>query len=135
MKHPTTKAATVGYVEAIVSNDQKIASSTDVDACVVTITKNGDYYTIAFDSNYISAGGSNTDLKITTTAPSSSSTDNANWVISTVTSSYGSFQIKNSKQDKRAILWRSGSINKFGNYAASTIGTEYYYIDLYELAN
>ena len=134
MKHPTTTAATVGYVEANVSNDQKIASSTDVDACVVTITKNGDYYTIAFDSNYISAGGSNTDLKITTTAPSSSSTDNANWVISTVTS-YGSFQIKNSKQDKRAILWRSGSINKFGNYAASTIGTEYYYIDLYELAN
>lgn len=133
MKHPTKKAATVGFVQAQVSNNQ-IASSTDIDACVVTITKTGEYYTIAFDSNYISAGGSNTDLKITTTPPSSSLTDNANWVISTVTS-YGSFKIQNSKQDKRAILWRSGSINKFGNYAASTIGTEYYYIDLYELAN
>lgn len=133
MKHPTKTAATVGFVQAQVSNNQ-IASSTDIDACVVTITKTGEYYTIAFDSNYISAGGSNTDLKITTTPPSSSLTDNANWVISTVTS-YGSFKIQNSKQEKRAILWRSGSINKFGNYAASTIGTEYYYIDLYELAN
>lgn len=134
MKHPTTTAATVGFVQAQVSNNQ-ISSSTDVDACVVTITKNGDYYTIAFDSNYISAGGSNTDLKIATTPPSSRSTDNANWVISTVTS-YGSFQIKNSKQDTRAILWRSGTINKFGNYKASNAnGTEYYNIDLYELAN
>ena len=133
MKHPTKTAATVGFVQAQVSNNQ-IASSTDIDACVVTITKTGEYYTIAFDSNYISAGGSNTDLKITTTPPSSSLTDNANWVISTVTS-YGSFKIQNSKQEQRAILWRSGSINKFGNYAASTIGTEYYYIDLYELAN
>ena len=134
MKHPTTTAATVGYVEANVSNDQKIASSTDVDACVVTITKNGDYYTIAFDSNYISAVVSDTKLKIITNAPSSSSTDNAYWVISTVTS-YGSFQIKNSKQDKRAILWRSGT-NKFGDYSISNAnGKEYYNIDLYELAN
>lgn len=134
MKHPTTTEATVGYVEANVSNDQ-IASSTDVDACVVTITKNGDYYTIAFDSNYISAVVSDTKLKITPTAPSSSSTDNANWVISTVTS-YGSFQIKNSKQNSRAILWRSGTTNKFGDYSISNAnGKEYYNIDLYELAN
>ena len=133
MKHPTKTAATVGFVQAQVSNNQ-IASSTDIDACVVTITKTGEYYTIAFDSNYISAGGSNTDLKITTTPPSSSLTDNANWVISTVTS-YGSFQIKNSKQDKRAILWRSGT-NKFGDYSISNAnGKEYYNIDLYELAN
>ena len=134
MKHPTTTAATVGYVEATVDNE-KIASTTEVDACAVTITQNGDYYTITFGSNYIAAVTDKTSLKTITTAPSSSSTNDANWKISAATS-YGSFQIKNSKQSSRAILWRSGSTNKFGDYSASNAnGSEYYNIDLYELAN
>lgn len=133
MKHPTTTAATVGYVDATVTDNQ-IAASTEVDACAVTITQNGEYYTISFDSNYIAATDK-TSLQTITTAPSSSSTNNANWIIS-ATTSYGSFQIKNSKQSSRAILWRSGSTNKFGDYSTSnTHGSEYYNIDLYELAN
>ena len=133
MKHPTTTAATVGYVDATVTDNQ-IAASTEVDACAVTITQNGEYYTITFDSNYIAAE-EKTSLQIIKTAPSSSSTNNANWIIS-ATTSYGSFQIKNSKQSSRAILWRSGSTNKFGDYSASNAnGSEYYNIDLYELAN
>ena len=133
MKHPTTTAATVGYVDATVTDNQ-IAASTEVDACAVTITQNGEYYTITFDSNYIAAE-EKTSLQIIKTAPSSSSTNNANWIIS-ATTSYGSFQIKNSKQSSRAILWRSGSTNKFGDYKASNAnGTEYYNIDLYELGN
>lgn len=133
MKHTTTTAATVGYVDATVTDNQ-IAASTEVDACAVTITQNGKYYTISFDSNYIAAVTDKTSLKTITTAPTSSA-DNANWVIST-TSSYGSFQIKNSKQTSRAILWRSGTTNKFGDYSAGNAnGSEYYNIDLYELAN
>ena len=133
MEHTTTTGATVGYVDATVTGNQ-IAASTEVDACAVTITQNGEYYTITFDSNYIAAAGSNTSLKTITNAPTSSE-DNANWVISTA-SSYGSFQIKNSKQTSRAILWRSGTTNKFGDYSAGNAnGSEYYNIDLYELAN
>lgn len=133
MKHTTTTGGTVDYVDAMVTGNQ-IAASTEVDACAVTITQNGEYYTITFDSNYIAAAGSNTSLKTITTAPTSSA-DNANWVIST-TSSYGSFQIKNSKQTSRAILWRSGTTNKFGDYSAGNAnGSEYHNIDLYELAN
>lgn len=133
MEHTTTTGATVGYVDATVTGNQ-IAASTEVDACAVTITQNGEYYTITFDSNYIAAAGSNTSLKTITNAPTSSA-DNANWVISTA-SSYGSFQIKNSKQTSRAILWRSGTTNKFGDYSAGNAnGSEYYNIDLYELAN
>lgn len=134
MKHPATTAATVGYVDATVTDNQ-IAASTEVDACAVTITQNGEYYTITFDSNYIAAVTDKTSLQTITTAPSSSSTNNANWIIS-ATTSYGSFQIKNSKQSSRAILWRSGSTNKFGDYSTTnTLGSEYYNIDLYELAN
>ena len=133
MKHPTASAATVDYVDATVTGNQ-IASSTEVDACAVTITQNGDYYTITFDSNYIAAAGSNSSLKTITNAPTSSA-DNANWVISTA-SSYGSFQIKNSQQTNRAILWRPGTTNKFGDYSAGNAdGENYYNIDLYELAN
>ena len=134
MKHTTTTGGTVGYVDATVTDNQ-IAASTEVDACAVTITQNGEYYTITFDSNYIAAVTNKTSLQTITTAPSSSSTNNANWIIS-ATTSYGSFQIKNSKQSSRAILWRSGSTNKFGDYSASNAnGSEYYNIDLYELAN
>ena len=133
MEHTTTTSATVGYVDATVTGNQ-IAASTEVDACAVTITQNGDYYTITFDSNYIAAAGSNSSLKTITNAPTSSA-DNANWVIST-TSLYGSFQIKNSKQTSRTILWRSGTTNKFGDYSANNAnGEEYYNVDLYELAN
>lgn len=136
MQHPTTTAATVGYVEATVSDDQKIAASTEIDACVVTITKNGNFYTLSFDTNYIAAGGKNTNLKIVTSAPNTSA-NNANWTITTNTNTTnGSFRIKNSSQSSRAIMWRSGDTNKFGDYSTSNAtGTEYFDIDLYEFVN
>lgn len=141
MAHPTSSNATISAIDATTKtsgDDTIIEGTTTIDACAVTISANGSSYsTITWadgnNTNYVAAAGSNTNLKYVTTAPSSSSTNNANWQISTVTSN-GTFRIKNSSQTTRAIIWRAGSTNKFGDYATSNVnGTEYFDLDLYEL--
>lgn len=104
-----------------------IASTTATDALAVTISASGSGYAISYNNVFLVYPGDGTGLKTESTASST-------WIVTTASSSTGTFRFTASNAGTRALAFRGGSANTFGAYATSNItGNEYFDIDLYEL--
>lgn len=114
--------------DVTITNDV-IESNATTDAYAVTFTAFNDGYKIKFVNQsgvtYCIAYGSSTDFSVVT------STTNY-WKV-VAASTKGTFDITASNGPTRAIMWRTGTTNKFAPYAKTNINnSEYNYVDLYE---
>ena len=107
-----------------------IESNATTDAYAVTFTAFNDGYKIKFVNTsgvtyYIRYSGSSTNFSVGT-----STSDY--WKVAAA-STKGTFDITASNGTTRAIMWRTGTTNKFAPYAKTNItNSEYNYVDLYE---
>ncbi|MCR5533433.1 MAG: M6 family metalloprotease domain-containing protein [Paludibacteraceae bacterium] len=103
--------------------DPKIVSTTDKEeATSYTFEKNSDGFAIKYGGVYLYYSGSGTDLDTRANAYT--------WTIASGVK--GTWRIK-SGTNKRAIVFRAGSTNKFGGYSTDNVtasGTEYYDVEL-----
>jgi hypothetical protein len=117
-----TFATQISGVEITVSGG--VISLSDAEDYVVTIAKDSENrISISNGTNYLNCKSSGTSFEVGTTAY---------YHVVTKQTQNGSFLIKH-QTATRAIIYRTGTINKFGNYATSNVnGSEYYYVELFK---
>ncbi len=143
LAHPASTAGTIAGVSVEIVDD-KIAQTEKLVSCEFTISditlSSSTYQTLSFDNSgkktYVTGASKKTSLGQSTTAPSTASAYTV-WKVAKTTV-HGSFTITNNgtNNTSRAIRFRTTSDKdyySFGNYASAD-GTEYYNVDLYELA-
>ena len=139
MAHPATTAAVISGIKVTITND-KILQTDELVNCEFTISDvtigSSSYQTLSFDNSgtktFVTGASKKTSLGRSTTEPTKS-TDYTVWSIKNTTS-HGSFTINNCGTNNTGRYIRYRTTNVFGNYANAD-GTEYYNVDLYELAN
>lgn len=116
-----TFATQISGTEVTVSNNK--ISESDGDDYVVTITVNASGNISIFNgSKYLNCAASGTNFSVGDAAS----------YHSIATATYGTFQIKHLSA-ARAIIYRTSTYNRFGNYSTSGVnGTEYYDVELFK---
>ena len=116
-------------VEALTSSNKKITSTTDeAEAVEYTFTKVEGGFTISNGTNYLSYGGSGTNINSVTTAYT--------WDIQASESGMGTWRVNATTGTNRALAFGSGSTNVFGGYSTGNItgnpvsGVTYYDLEI-----
>ena len=117
-----TFATQIAGSEITVTNNAITAS--DANGFVVTIAKdNNNRISISNGTDYLNCKNSATSFEVGNSAYMHDVTKQT---------SNGSFQIKH-QSATRAIIYRAGTTNKFGNYSTTNVnGTEYFYVELFK---
>ena len=116
-------------VEALTSSNKKITSTTDeAEAVEYTFTKVEGGFTISNGTNYLSYGGSGTNINSVTTAYT--------WDIQASESGMGTWRVNATTGTNRALAFGSGTTNVFGGYSTNNItgnpvsGVTYYDLEI-----